>query len=179
MASPILGPISNLVNNDYQYQPPTSAQSAQITIPALEAEKRPQAVQDTDESAKKNPTGRRSDPANCETCKRRKYQDGSDENVSFKSPAHVGPNAAGAAVRAHEQEHVNNAYTKASQKNGKVLSAVVSIHTAVCPECGRTYVAGGTTNTKIKYYNDDNAYGKSKNFENAQNFNGSNVDFRG
>ena len=99
--------------------------------------------------------------AECQTCKRRKYQDGSDEMVSFKSPSHISPENAASAVRAHEQEHVSNAYKKAAMKNGRVLSASVSIHTAVCPECGRTYVAGGTTRTQIKYYNEDNPYQKS------------------
>ena len=105
--------------------------------------------------------GRKSSPAECETCKNRKYQDGSDENVSFKSPAHISPSAAGARVRGHEQEHVANAYKDAAQNNGKVISCNVSIHTAVCPECGRTYVSGGTTATQIKYYNEDNPYQKA------------------
>lgn len=87
--------------------------------------------------------------AECQTCKERKYQDGSDENVSFKSAAHISPNAAGAAVRAHEGEHVSNAYKKAAMEGGKVIHAGVSIHTAVCPECGRTYVSGGVTNTTL------------------------------
>ncbi|MGN0242182.1 MAG: hypothetical protein ACI4CS_10885, partial [Candidatus Weimeria sp.] len=53
--------------------------------------------------------GRKSSPAECETCRNRKYQDGSDEaNVSFKAAAHVSPQAAGAAVRAHEGMHVSN-----------------------------------------------------------------------
>lgn len=94
----------------------------------------------------------------CQTCKNRKYQDGSDEMVSFKSASHVAPEAAASAVRAHEQEHVNNAYKKAATDNGKVLSASVSIHTSICPECGRSYVAGGTTHTQIKYYNEENPY---------------------
>lgn len=94
----------------------------------------------------------------CETCKRRKYVDGSDEMVSFKSPTHISPQAAPAAVRAHEQEHVANAYAKAEKGNGKVISANVSIHTDICPECGRTYVSGGTTSTQIKYYNEENPY---------------------
>lgn len=94
----------------------------------------------------------------CQTCKNRKYKDGSDEMVSFKSPAHLSPQAAPAAVRSHEQEHVTNAYSKASQNNGKVLSSTVSIHMAVCPECGRSYVSGGTTHTQIKYYNEENPY---------------------
>lgn len=97
----------------------------------------------------------------CQTCKNRKYQDGSNENVSFKSPTHVSPNAAGSAVRAHEGEHVSNAYTKAAQNNGKVIRASVTLHTAVCPECGRVYVSGGTTNTAIKYGNEDNPYVKN------------------
>lgn len=99
--------------------------------------------------------GRRSSPAECETCKNRKYQDGSDEMVSFKSPKHVSPQAAPSAVRGHEQEHVSNAFKKAAEKDGKVLQASVKIQTAVCPECGRTYVAGGETDTKIMYKNGD------------------------
>ncbi len=87
----------------------------------------------------------------CKTCKERKYQDGSDEMVSFKAATHVSPEAAGARVRAHEGEHVSNAYKKASQEDGTVLNASVAIHTSTCPECGRTYVSGGTTTTQIKY----------------------------
>lgn len=132
-------------------------------------------VKNTGETTEKK-AGHRSSPAECETCKHRKYQDGSDENVSFKSAAHIDPNQAGSRVRAHEQEHVSNAFSKASQKNGKVLSAVVSLHTAVCPECGRTYVSGGTTTTKIKYYGDDNAYHKNIDAANNATFGGSNVD---
>lgn len=98
----------------------------------------------------------------CETCANRKYQDGSDENVSFKSAQHVSPEAAGARVRGHEQEHVSNAYDKAAKEGGKVINASVAIHTAICPECGRTYVSGGTTTTQIKYPNEDNPYQKSR-----------------
>lgn len=95
----------------------------------------------------------------CQTCKNRKYIDGSDEaNVSFKNAAHVSPEAAGAAVRAHEGQHVSNAYSKASEKDGKVIFASVRIHTAICPECGRSYVSGGVTDTQIKYYNESNPY---------------------
>lgn len=106
-------------------------------------------------------TGRKSTPEECETCKNRKYQDGSDEMVSFKSAAHISPGASGAVVRAHEQEHVSNAYKKAAQNNGKVIAANVTLKTEVCPECGRSYVAGGTTSTQIKYYNEENPYQKA------------------
>ena len=88
----------------------------------------------------------------CQTCKRRKYRDGSNEgNVSFKSAAHISPESAPARVRAHENEHVANAYHKAGMADGKVIQATVSIHTAICPECGRVYVSGGTTTTRIAY----------------------------
>ncbi|MBQ3104477.1 MAG: hypothetical protein IJC59_01290 [Lachnospiraceae bacterium] len=106
--------------------------------------------------------GRKSSPAECEACSTRKYKDGSDENVSFKSATHIPRHAAATAVRAHEQEHVSNAYTKAAKNDGKVLSASVAIHTAICPECGRTYVSGGTTTTKIKYNNEDNPYQQNR-----------------
>ncbi|MCQ2544216.1 MAG: hypothetical protein MJ126_08650 [Lachnospiraceae bacterium] len=96
----------------------------------------------------------------CQTCKNRKYQDGSNEMVSFKSSAHISPTAAGSMVRAHEMEHVNNAYAKATKGNGKVLQASVTLKTAICPECGRAYVSGGVTNTKIKYSNEDQPYQK-------------------
>ena len=92
--------------------------------------------------------GYESAPQDCDTCKHRKYQDGSDEeNVSFKQPAHVSPQASGAAVRAHEAMHVSNAYRKAAQSGGQVLACGVSVHQAVCPECGSVYTAGGLTTT--------------------------------
>lgn len=112
----------------------------------------------------------------CQTCKNRKYQDGSNEMVSFKSAAHVSPTAAGAAVRAHEQEHVSNAFNKAETGNGKVLQASVTIKTAVCPECGRSYVSGGETRTQIKYYNEDNPYQKDKALQDSTKYAGMNVD---
>lgn len=112
----------------------------------------------------------------CETCKNRKYQDGSNEMVSFKSAQHVSPNAAASAVRAHEQEHVSNAYKKAATDNGKVIQASVTIKTAVCPECGRSYVAGGETNTQIKYYNEDNPYQQDLKTQDASKYGGKNVD---
>ena len=127
------------------------------------------------EAAKK--VGRTSSPEECETCKNRKYMDGSNENVSFKSAAHISPNAAGAAVRAHEGEHVSNAYTKAAQNNGKVVNASVAIHTSVCPECGRTYVSGGTTNTTIKYTNESNPYQQNQKSLDAAYLIGANIDY--
>ena len=128
------------------------------------------------ESTQKMP-GRKSSPAECETCKNRKYQDGSDEMVSYKAPTHISPEAAASSVRSHEQEHVNNAYTDAAQNNGKVISCNVSIKTSICPECGRSYVSGGTTSTQIRYYNEDNPYQKDlKSSDAANKYRGMNVD---
>lgn len=127
------------------------------------------------ESTEKKP-GAKSSPAECETCKNRKYKDGSDEMVSFKAATHISPEAAGAAVRSHEQEHVSNAYKKAAQNNGEVLRATVSIHTAICPECGRSYVSGGTTTTQIKYYNEENPYQQDLKTQDSTKYSGMNVD---
>lgn len=107
----------------------------------------------------------RVDPADCQTCKNRKYKDGSDESdVSFQTAQHVSPESSGARVRGHEQEHVANAYEKAAKAGGKVLQASVSIHTAVCPECGRVYISGGETTTRIAYpkETEDNPYQKER-----------------
>lgn len=113
----------------------------------------------------------------CQTCKNRKYVDGSDEMVSFKTPSRISPERAASAVRAHEQEHVNNAYSKAAQDNGKVLSATVTIKTAICPECGRSYVAGGTTQTQIKYYNEENPYQQDLKATDNLKYKGMNADY--
>ena len=103
----------------------------------------------------------------CQTCENRKYQDGSDEHdVSFKNASKIAPEAAASAVRNHEQMHVKNAYEKAEKDNGKVISASVAIHTSICPECGKTYISGGTTRTMIKYSNEENPY--QKNLKNLQ-----------
>jgi len=84
----------------------------------------------------------------CETCKNRKYQDGSDDpGVSFKNAAHIAPDQASSMVRGHEYEHVSREQDKARQNDRKVVSQSVTYHTAICPECGKVYVSGGTTRT--------------------------------
>ena len=84
----------------------------------------------------------------CQTCARRKYQDGSDDpGVSFKSPTHISPEQAGSAVRGHEQEHVVREQAAAQREGREVVRQSVSIHTDICPECGRVYISGGTTET--------------------------------
>lgn len=84
----------------------------------------------------------------CQTCKNRKYQDESnDPGVSFKTPTRVSPEAAAAAVAAHENEHVSHEQARARQEGRKIVFQSVQIYTSVCPECGRVYVSGGKTTT--------------------------------
>ena len=129
------------------------------------------------EEAKKKLNGRKSTPEECETCKNRKYRDGSDEMVSFKAAGHIAPESAAAVVMGHEQEHVSTAYQKAEKGNGEVVRASVQLKTAICPECGRTYISGGETNTQIRYYNEDNPYQKDMKESDADNkYRGANVD---
>lgn len=87
----------------------------------------------------------------CQTCKNRKYQDGSDDpGVSFKTAARVGPEGAEAAVRGHEHEHVVRDRAEAAREDREVVSQTVRIKHAVCPECGSVYASGGVTNTVTK-----------------------------
>ena len=111
----------------------------------------------------------------CQTCKERKYVDGSDEgNVSFKAPGHIAPEASAGVVMAHENEHVANAKREGNKPGNELISASVSIKTAICPECGRSYVAGGTTRTLIRYGNSE--YDKNKKAADLDAVLGANVD---
>lgn len=111
----------------------------------------------------------------CQTCKERKYLDGSDEgNVSFKAPGHIAPEASAGVVMSHEKEHVANAKREGNQPGNQLISATISLKTAICPECGRSYVAGGTTRTLIKY--GDSEYDKNKKAADLDALLGANVD---
>lgn len=94
----------------------------------------------------------------CQTCKERKYQDGSDDpGVSFKTPTNVAPEQAASAVRGHENEHVVREQAKAQREDRRVVSQSVTYHTDICPECGKVYVSGGTTRTVTKANTDQQA----------------------
>ena len=89
--------------------------------------------------------------AECQTCKNRKYQDGSDDpGVSFKSPTNIAPDQAASAVRGHEMEHVVREQAKAEREDRRVVQQSVTLHTDICPECGDVYISGGTTRTTTK-----------------------------
>ena len=84
----------------------------------------------------------------CPTCEKRKYQDGSDDmGVSFQTPTRVAPEQAAAAVRGHENEHVVREQAKAQREDRRVVSQSVTLHTDICPDCGKVYISGGTTRT--------------------------------
>lgn len=131
-------------------------------------------IKNPGESNIKTP-GKESSPAECEACSSRKYMDASNESVSFKSPTHVSPEDSFQRVSAHEKEHVSNAYSKASSENGKVVSAFVTLSSKICPECGRSYIAGGETTTQIKYYNESNPYQQNKKAEDSIKYQGLHV----
>ena len=84
----------------------------------------------------------------CQTCEERKYQDGSDDmGVSFQTPTRIAPEQAASAVRGHEQEHVVREQDKARREDRRVVSQSVTLHSDICPECGKSYISGGTTRT--------------------------------
>ncbi|MGN0494594.1 MAG: hypothetical protein ACI4GW_00065 [Lachnospiraceae bacterium] len=104
-------------------------------------------------------------PVECQTCKNRRYQDASDEMVSFKTPGKITPGESYAKVMSHEQEHVANAVSEGNEPGKDLVSSTVSLKTAICPECGRSYIAGGTTRTVMKTYKSDPYSQNQKSFE--------------
>jgi len=102
--------------------------------------------------------GYKSSPSDCQTCKERKYQDGSDDmSVSFQTPTNIKPEQAASAVRGHEMEHVYREQAKADREGRKVVSQSVTMHSEICPECGKSFVSGGTTHTVTKADTDNAA----------------------
>lgn len=84
----------------------------------------------------------------CQTCKNRTYVDGSDDpGVSFQTPGHIDPGASASVVMSHEREHVGRNQAEADAEGGEIISQSVTLHGDFCPECGRYYIAGGTTRT--------------------------------
>ncbi len=123
------------------------------------------------------PTTGKVSPAECQTCKNRKYVDGSNEgNVSFKAPGHIDPAASGSVVMGHEMEHVANARREGNEAGKQLVSASVSLKMSICPECGRAYVSGGTTNTTIKTTKSSNPYDQAMSAAQGTLLKGMNID---
>lgn len=101
--------------------------------------------------SEENDKKRRFDSFECQTCKDRRYQDGSDDmGVSFQTPTKIDPKAAAARVKSHEMEHVSRNQAKAEREGKEIVSQSVTLSTAICPECGRLYISGGLTRTVTK-----------------------------
>jgi ssDNA-binding Zn-finger/Zn-ribbon topoisomerase 1 len=84
----------------------------------------------------------------CETCSKRLYKDGSDDiGVSFKHGNHISPEASYSVVLSHEKEHVAIAKEEAKKEKDATVNSTIRLFTAVCPECGKTYISGGETRT--------------------------------
>jgi hypothetical protein len=123
------------------------AGSAAVNGSAPARERDPQAEKQAGNAAGTAQKGR-FDRNECQTCKNRRYQDGSDDpGVSFKTPGKIDPSAAQSVVRGHEYEHVFRERSKALREGREVVSQSVVLHTGICPECGRAYISGGTTRT--------------------------------
>lgn len=146
----MIGPISAYSASSF-----ISPYASYVTAPATAAQQTESARQTESAKQTESASNQSTDAirkGECPTCENRKYVDGSDEMVSFKAPTKINPRAAASSVRAHEQEHVSNAFAKASKmEGGKVLQASVTMKMGICPDCGRSYVAGGLTTTKIAY----------------------------
>ena len=65
-------------------------------------------------------------------------------------PTKLSPERAAFAVRSHEMEHVAHAKLQALREDSEIVSQSVTYHTDICPECGRSYIAGGNTKTVFR-----------------------------
>lgn len=136
---PGMSPEELAVRMRIQYIDPVSAEDSEKTSGLLKEE-----TEVLDNNAVEKSGG----SEECQTCEQRKYQDGSDDmGVSFQTPTRIAPEAVASAVRSHEQEHVTREQAKAEREGRRVISQDVTLHTAICPECGKAYISGGTTRT--------------------------------
>lgn len=140
--------IPGLANEAAQNIPGLPGEEEAVTLPGLPGEGATLPSVESDAELGAEGVQKAAEEGRCETCEKRKYQDGSDDpGVSFKTPTNVSPEMAASAVRGHEQEHVVREQAKARREDRKVVSQTVTYHTEICPECGRVYVSGGTTRT--------------------------------
>jgi len=85
-------------------------------------------------------------PGECKACKSRRYVDQSDDpSVSFQTPSKINSSMSAAAVSSHEQEHVRNERGNAMREGREITHQSVTLTYDTCPECGKSYVSGGTT----------------------------------
>ena len=94
--------------------------------------------------------------AECQTCKERKYMDQSIvSDVSFPPPHLSAPGLAAQMFWTPAGVHVQTGCAHGKKQKTRLVSVSVSLKTGVCPECGKTYIAGGTTRTKMLTYREN------------------------
>ena len=62
--------------------------------------------------------------------------------VSFQTATNIAPEQVASAVRGHENEHVVREQAKAQREDRRVVSQSVTLHSDICPECGKVYISG-------------------------------------
>ena len=138
-------PVEMAVRGRIQYLNPEDAAQQNTLNPADAENAQAQGVQESKSAQEVMEEGE------CQTCKERKYQDGSDDpGVSYQTPTNIAPELAASAVRGHEQEHVVREQAKAKREDREVVSQSVTLHTDICPECHKVYISGGTTRTTTR-----------------------------
>lgn len=165
-----------LPNSNFSYSYQTYPRNILAGSNSMTVDKVPQ-VTDVFHAKQSGRTGK-VNPSECETCRNRKYVDVSnDSNVSFKAPGHISPGASAAVVSSHEQEHVSNAKSSAAE-TGATVTTSVTLQMAVCPECGTSYVSGGTTTSTTTQvtYQSNNPYEQSRKSLEGSLLRGMNVD---
>jgi transposase-like protein len=91
----------------------------------------------------------RNGQAECPTCASRTFKDqSSDGGVSFQAAQSIPMATAGVTVAAHEGEHVSANAAQPGEET--VTDSSVTLQHGKCPDCGRTYVAGGVTKTTTR-----------------------------
>jgi len=157
----MISPVSGSSTNEYGYLSVRNNRSSDSEANAQALAKVDSAINsvktDSAQSSTKAESTQKLNNSKCETCQSRKYQDVSnDPGVSFQTPTHVSPEASAAAVSGHEGEHVFREKAKASSEGREVVSQTVTLSGGMCPECGKSYVAGGETRTVTRQAKDPN-----------------------
>lgn len=148
----------NALQNGAPRLPGLPGQEEEENAPALPGQEKDEKISDGQPAQGAESVQEALKEGECETCEKRKYQDGSDDpGVSFKTPTNIKPEQAASAVRGHEMEHVVREQAKAGREGREVVSQSVTMHTEICPECGKAYVSGGTTRTVTRADTDNAA----------------------
>lgn len=146
-------PLTSLRGLYFVREPEEKLKKAQLYSPKLDLPKnvKRSAYDAAVSGHRKSATSLCEPSTGCETCASRKYKDvSSDSGVSFQSATKLPAATAGISVMSHEGEHVSRETAKAQKQGSIVTQKTVTAKMAVCPDCGRMYIAGGTTKITTK-----------------------------